>query len=198
MAKVVKNTDDSSNSKALKKTKGSRMKKDPNAPKKARSAYIVFSTAVGKIVRQENPAMSQPDVMREVSRRWNQEIDKSKYEEEAAADKERYKEEMESYSPPPAQSGYDGTQTKGKGKKFKDPNAPKKPLTAYIIFSIDEGKKVREANPSMSTPEVMKQIGQNWAELGTEDKRRYEEKAAADKARFAGEQEAYKGGAMED
>ena len=193
MARAVKN--ESSESTPLKKTKGSAMKKDPNAPKRARSAYIVFSTAIGKIVRQENPDMSQPDVMREVSKRWNLETDKSKYEKEAAADKERYNEEMGSYSPPPAQQGDAGTK---KPKAKKDPNAPKKPRSAYILFSMDEGKKIRESNPSMSSPEVMKLVGQRWSELDPKEKQRFEEKSAADKERYNDEAEAYQGGEMED
>ena len=39
-------------------------------------------------------------------------------------------------------------------KKDKDPNAPKKARTSYIIFAGEEGKKIRQAHPEMSTAPV--------------------------------------------
>ena len=47
----------------------------------------------------------------------------------------------------------------------KDPNAPKRARSAYIIFTTDEGKKVREANPEMSAPEVLREIGRRWGQF---------------------------------
>jgi hypothetical protein len=60
-------------------------------------------------------------------------------------------QEMESYSPP-ANTG----DAKGKRAK-KDPNAPKRPQSAYLIFSQAESKKIRAANPEMAVSQVMKE-----------------------------------------
>jgi len=46
--------------------------KDPNAPKRAKSAYIVFTTSMTKQIRQENPSWTQAEVMKEAANRWNQ------------------------------------------------------------------------------------------------------------------------------
>jgi len=49
-----------------------RASKDHNAPKRARSAYIFFSTAVTKKIREANPSWTQTEVMREAAQRWKE------------------------------------------------------------------------------------------------------------------------------
>merc|ERR1712141_685273 len=50
-------------------------------------------------------------------------------------------------------------QSKPSGKPMKDPNAPKKPLSAYFLFSQDERLKVKAEFPEFSITEVAKEIG---------------------------------------
>ena len=38
---------------------------------------------------------------------------------------------------------------------MKDPNAPKKPLSAYFLFSQEERLKVKNINPEMSITQVI-------------------------------------------
>jgi hypothetical protein len=132
MARAKKDSE-SSGANVAEKKKAGKKDKDPNAPKRPRSAYIIFSGQEGKKIRAANPEMSAKDVMREIGRRWSQ-IDpekKAKFEEEAAADKERYSEEMESYSPPPVSDK--GDEKKGGKKAKKDPNAPKRGQVKFRI-----------------------------------------------------------------
>ena len=172
------------------KKKSTKKDKDPNAPKKARTSYIIFSGEEGKKIRQAHPEMSTPDVMREVGRRWGllQPQDKARFEEEAAADKERYTGQMESYSPPPATAASDG---KGKRAK-KDPNAPKRGQSAYLIFSQAECKKIRVANPGMAVCDVMREAGARWAKLDTEARQPWDAKSAQDKIRYEEEMAVFK------
>merc|ERR1712012_1406556 len=52
------------------------------------------------------------------------------------------------------------------GKKpIKDPNAPKKPLSAYFLFSQDERLKVKAEFPDYSITEVAKELGRRWLRL---------------------------------
>jgi len=66
-------------------------------------------------------------------------------------------------------------------KQPKDPNAPKRPLSAYFWWLKEN--RVRIAQPNMSATDVARQAGvewkalQNkdrWINLAAEDKRRYE------------------------
>jgi len=61
-------------------------------------------------------------------------------------------------------------------KPAKDPNAPKKPLSAYFLFSQEERLKVKAENPDYSITEVAKELGKRWATLNPDIKNSYEQR----------------------
>ena len=67
-------------------------------------------------------------------------------------------------------------QTGKGGKPMKDPNAPKKPLSAYFLFSQEERLKVKEAYPDYSITEVAKELGRRWASIDPAVKQSYEQR----------------------
>lgn len=84
------------------------------------------------------------------------------------------------------------------GKRKKDPNAPKRGLSAYMFFANDQRDKVREDNPGIKFGEVGKLLGEKWKELSAKEKEPYEKKAKADKERYEREKVEYAGGAGDD
>merc|ERR1712227_322745 len=64
--------------------------------------------------------------------------------------------------------------SKVNSKPIKDPNAPKKPLSAYFLFSQEERLKVKNENPDFSITEVAKELGRRWATLEPSLKASYE------------------------
>lgn len=83
-----------------------------------------------------------------------------------------------------------------KGKAKKDPNAPKRPLSAFIFFSQDKREEIIRKNPELKSKlaEVGKMVGEAWGKLSDAQKKPYETKAVADKARYEREMLAYKKG----
>ncbi|KAL5448602.1 Non-histone chromosomal protein 6 [Paraphaeosphaeria minitans] len=77
------------------------------------------------------------------------------------------------------------------GKKKKDPNAPKRGLSAYMFFANDQRDKVREENPGIKFGEVGKMLGEKWKTLSEKQRQPYEAKAATDKKRYEEEKIAY-------
>lgn len=78
-------------------------------------------------------------------------------------------------------------------KSKKDPNMPKKPLSAYIYFSqevsiVGVNVKIREVikreNPHMPVAEIMKEVSVRWSKMLKENKKPYEELAQRDKKRY--------------
>merc|ERR1719362_924601 len=65
---------------------------------------------------------------------------------------------------------------KANQKPAKDPNAPKKPLSAYFLFSQEERLKVKAENPDYSITEVAKELGKRWATLNPDIKSVYEQR----------------------
>ena len=80
----------------------------------------------------------------------------------------------------------------GKVKKVKDPNAPKRPLSAYMFFGQAMRSKIVAANPQMKATEIMQQLGVEWKKCGDKDKAKYEAQAAADKTRYDNAMKKYK------
>lgn len=67
--------------------------------------------------------------------------------------------------------GEDGLPRKRKReKKTKDPNAPKGPASAYILFQNDIRSAYKKEHPDMSNKELLRLIGDQWKTL-SEDKK---------------------------
>ena len=64
-----------------------------------------------------------------------------------------------------------GSQRKFKKPQVKDPNAPKRPNTAYILFSNEIRAETKAANPQANQKEIVTLIGQKWKALSREDKK---------------------------
>ena len=83
----------------LEKKKQKKKKKDPNAPKGAKSSYMWFAKETRAELLAENPNISVPEVGKECGKRWKElsPSEKSKYVDMAAKDKERYHTELAKY-----------------------------------------------------------------------------------------------------
>ncbi|XVF01727.1 hypothetical protein REPUB_Repub04eG0113600 [Reevesia pubescens] len=74
---------------------------------------------------------------------------------------------------------------KKKLKKGKDPNAPKRPPTAFFLFMDDFRKSYKEANPeAKGVTGVAKEGGEKWKSMSEEEKKPYVDKAAELKAEY--------------
>ena len=78
---------------------------------------------------------------------------------------------------------------------FKDPNAPKRPLTAFFLYAADHRAKVREElGEGCTVGDISKKIGKQWAEIDDDEKQKYQDQAAKNKAQYEKELEAYHAG----
>ena len=62
-----------------------------------------------------------------------------------------------------------GPQTKF--KKHKDPNAPKRPKTGFLIFCDEFRGKVKDKQPDLQMCDVMKELGKIWVLIQTTKKK---------------------------
>jgi hypothetical protein len=125
--------------------------------------------------------------------------EKKAWEYRAEEDKRRYDEEMKTYVPP---HGYDNQgnllithenlSPSSLRKKYKDPNAPKRAKTAYVLFTIEYRPKIMEEHPGIKFINLGMILGEKWRGLSQEERRRFEGLAQEDKVRHAKEMEEYK------
>jgi hypothetical protein len=146
--------------------------------KKNASVYNFFCKAERSRLKEINPDISEKDIRKELSELWitikNNEDEISIYKQQAEDDKKRYEEEKNSGS----------SSDEGKKKKIKDKNRPKRALSAYILFGIDERVNVKELFPTMKATDVSIELGKRWKNIDTLKKSYYEKKALEDKKRF--------------
>lgn len=112
--------------------------------------------------------------------------EKGRFHTMAEKDKARYEKEMKGWVPPKGEG-------KGKKKKrVKDPNAPKRALSAFFWFCNDERPRAKEIMPEASVGDIAKELGRRWNDISPSEKSKYEGLAAKDKARYEKEINAYK------
>ena len=183
----------------LEENEKTKKKKDKNAPKGAKSAYIIFCADERPKIKEEEPGMDSKKIASELGKRWKElkEDDEEKvkeYQTMAEKDKVRFKTEMENYVPGEEVA----KDNKEKTKKTKDKNAPKGAKSGYILFCSNERAKVKEDMPNIDSKEVLAELGKRWKTLKDDDEDRYNEyqkMAEKDKVRFKTEMENYVPGA---
>jgi len=200
-----------------KTTKTSEKKmKDPNKPKRGKSAYLFFCEEErSKVKASLGEGAKTTEVTKELGARWKllsastKKDDKKRvteFEAKAAVDKKRYEDEMAVYdSPSEEELEQMAAEKKGKksgGKKSggkkrtgktKDKNAPKRPKSAYLFFCQDKRPEAKESlGDGVKPSDVAARLGEMWNELKQDEDRedelaQYTQQAADDKKRYEDE-----------
>jgi len=179
--------------------------KDPNKPKRGKSAYIFFCAKKREEAKANlGDGAKATEVTSELGRMWNalkasdKKADKkllTSLEAEAAEDKARYNEAMEEYVAPSDEELAAMVPAKKTRKTSdKDPNAPKKGKSAYIFFCAAMRPQVKEELGEEGKSSIMAELGKRWKELKEDDDRseelaKYTKMAADDKARYEDEKD---------
>ena len=74
---------------------------------------------------------------------------------------------------------------------MKDPNAPKRNQSAYIMYTNATRNDVKAANPQLQPTDITKKLAENYKSLSAEERAKWDEKAAADKERYQKEMAEY-------
>jgi len=167
--------------------------KDPSKPKRAMSSFFLYSQVERPNVKVNHPEASFGDTARILSAQYKAltEAQMKKWTKKAEQDKIRYQEEMKHYVPMEDPTGG------GKRKKAKkDPNAPKRNMSAYFLFSVHIRPTVKEENPEASFGDIARIISAKYKALDVDTERKeWDAKAAADKVRYQAQMEVYRAGA---
>jgi len=165
------------------------MGKKDGKPRGKMSSYAFFVQTCREEHKKKHPGENVvfAEFSKKCAEKWKTMTakDKRRFEEMAEKDKSRFDREMANYKPP-----------KGEGKKRrkrqKDPNAPKRALSAFFFFCAQERPAVRKLMPSASVGEIAKELGKRWE--GCTDRAKFDKLAAEDRKRYEREMAAYKKG----
>ncbi|CAD7678998.1 unnamed protein product [Nyctereutes procyonoides] len=98
--------------------------------------------------------------------------EEGKFEDTAKADTARHEREMIIYVHPKGVTK----------KKLKDPNAPKRPPSAFFLFCSEYRPKIKGEHPDLPIGDVAKKLGEMWKKAA-KLKEKYEKDIAAYRAK---------------
>ncbi|GAA6046621.1 hypothetical protein JCM3770_006244 [Rhodotorula araucariae] len=78
-----------------------------------------------------------------------------------------------------------------KEKKVKDPNAPKRPASAYLEYQNSVREEYRQQFPDMSYSEVLKKIGSTWQQMSDAEKKPWQDLTAEKKTVYLAKKDEY-------
>ena len=161
--------------------------KDSNAPKKPKSAYLIYCQENRKGLKEMFPDILPKEILSKLGASWKEikdEPESRAYVKKANEEKAKYEKEMSEYTPSEQYnkelSEYnekpENMKTKIKKNKKVDPLKPKKPQTIFFKFSKEMRNKVKEENPDMKSEDVAVELGRLWKnEVSQEEKDEYKE-----------------------
>eukprot|EP00948_MAST-09A_sp_MAST-9A-sp1_P003878 g3878.t1 len=144
------------------KKRGSKKKRDPRKPKRARSAYTFFVQEHRTRIQEVHPKLDFANVGKILGKAWKKCKDNGHsqhYEELAKKDKIRADRERQIY----------------------EKSRPKKPISAYMFFVKENRPKISRRHPHLNFAEIGKLMGAAWKRL--RDKSKFEKLAEQDKLR---------------
>mmetsp|Transcript_10955 Transcript_10955/g.14293 ORF Transcript_10955/g.14293 Transcript_10955/m.14293 type:complete len:307 (-) Transcript_10955:237-1157(-) len=168
--------------------------RDPNAPKRNLSAYLLYQNSMRSTFKQERPELNFGELAKYTSARYAELTpeEKQEWKQKSIADKERYDRELSEYTPPPGYNAKgDALDMSGKvaGRKRaqkaqKDKNAPKRNLSAYLLFQNANRETLKRENPELSFGQLSTLTSAKYSKLTPEEKAVWTKKAEEDKLRY--------------
>lgn len=189
-----------------------KQKKDKNAPVPAKTAYKFFSENTAKVEgvdirlkwKETAPEIRQVFLKMADADKARFQRENTVYEDEQEAlklykDKKLQEQAMEFYEAHArAQVVLQKAEAEKKGKKKakKDPEAPKRNLSAYMYYTMDKRESIVKANPAVPITEVVSILGTEWNKLekgkkGKNGTKKYDDLAAKDRVRYEEEKAVY-------
>lgn len=156
---------------------GPKYKKAPDAPKRFKSAFIIFSAEKHKEIKEDLARQGRSekttDIAKLVSEAWREmpAAEKEIWEKRARKDKARYEVEKAMYKGPwkiPANK-----------RTPKDPSAPKRPMSAFLAFSNKRRAALKREHPNATNADLSKMLSRSWKEAPDDVRSKYTEEEAS-------------------
>lgn len=81
---------------------------------------------------------------------------------------------------------------KRRGRKKKEPGAPKKCSTAFLFYANEQRPVLKQTHSQIRHPDLLKLLGEQWRQMTDEEKEPYEKTARTDRERYDREMEEWR------
>jgi len=177
------------------------MVKDPNAPKRPATGFILFCNDIRAKVQRENPDLAMTQMSSIMGGKWKElsESQQNSWKAKAAKAKAAYDKKMEKYKKTDDYKKFKEAQNVGGlikkvCKQFNieckkrnptqfpsDPSAPKKAASPFFLFSSSVRPSLLKKFKGKPMSEVAKQIGEQWKKCSETEKAKFQKKADNEK-----------------
>lgn len=178
--------------------KGSKKPTDESAPKRYLSAYFLWANKTRPSVIAKNPDSTVGEIGKMLGNLWGKTsaAERSQFEAKAERDKKAYHAKMIKYRDTPSYKRFQMEKHAWKihmtKKPYpKDQNAPKRPLSSYMLYAGSVRAKIVKENPDMTSTEVVKEQSVMWKALSEEDRAPWVKKAKALKEKYQAKLQRY-------
>jgi hypothetical protein len=180
---------------AGKRVRGKAKNRDPDKPRRPRSAYNYYAADNYQAVRQEllavDPQSKATAVISRIAVDWKGLSAKAKkpFQQKAAAAKKVHDKAMDIYKEK------EKSRKKEIAKSAKsDKTKPKRAMSAYLFFGKDKRMAIKsKLGPNAKVTDVMKEIARQWAALSNSSKAKYKKQAAEAREAYVKDMDKWKG-----
>lgn len=171
--------------------------RDKNAPKRNLGPYLIYQNAMRDHFKALNPHLQFGDLCKYTAQQWEKlgPAEKQQWIVRAEEDKKRYVRELAAYAPAP---GYDRRgdlillpEKTTRVKRERDKNAPKRNLTAYLLFQNAMRERIRQKHPAATFGELSKITSVMYKQLTPEELAVWKQRERESKERYDQEMEKY-------
>eukprot|EP00658_Telonema_sp_P-2_P065060 TRINITY_DN54402_c0_g1_i1.p1 TRINITY_DN54402_c0_g1~~TRINITY_DN54402_c0_g1_i1.p1 ORF type:complete len:272 (-),score=107.64 TRINITY_DN54402_c0_g1_i1:383-1198(-) len=158
-----------------------RPKKDPNAPKKPMSAYLLYCNAHRDTFAKQHASFSFGEVTSALAVEWKNvsEKEKASFQEEAQKQRDRYIKDKEAYVPDPEYAKKVADFKKARKEQNAEP-LREPPRNPFLIFCDENREAVEEANPAVGLTVVAALLADQWQNLSGSETAKYQAMADAE------------------
>jgi len=156
-----------------------------NRPVPAKSAFMCFSEVSGKALFDRTGAGgSKGGFVEVVAAEWRSlsKQDKSYWENMAKKEKTRFTNEKKAYKGP----------IPLKLRAKKNPLAPKRPMSAFLMYAQQKRRPLQRENPGMTNADISRLLGELWRNTSVVEKRPILEREEVERKIYKAKMEAFK------
>jgi len=161
--------------------------KDPAAPKKPPPAFLKWSIKERQEVKRVLGNISPAEVSKELGHRWSnlnpaiKDVYKQKYIQEKA----EYDKCKAAYVPSGEYMALPKQKRRSrKTKRYRHPNAPRKPPPAFLKWSMEERDVIKAEIGPLKPADMGKELGRRWGQLNAQVKLHFQEQYKEEKRKY--------------
>jgi len=153
----------------------SKYKKARDAPKRNRSAFILFSSEKHRQINRKQKEKGEikkiTDSAKQVGRAWKllSREERNEWDAKAGKDKARFESEILTYKGP--------WKVLTNTRTINDPSAPKRPLPAFLAYANSRRAALKRDNPDATNAELSTMLSKSWKEAALPFREKFAEEA---------------------